>query len=390
MTPPSPVWSPGSLPVSSAPSAIPLPMISSTIPLPIASPVATPTAPFWRRDPIIEIGTFELYRGIHQDHTQRLDAMPPTVFADIDKDVRELYTRLLFEDLLSELGSELTFLACSELRTSELDTSELKTSEYRFLKIFILASYEQELYIQCAGSDTRPPMLDRTDFASWKQRIRLYCRGKENGVNILKSIDEGPFLMGTFRETLAEGTEGALHLEDHESQLYDDFEHFRQHKGETIHDYYVWFAKLINDMRNIKMTMSRMQLNSKFVNNMLPEWGRFVTVVKLNRGLRDSNYDQLYARGSFDVIVGMDWLSKRRAPVFFVKEEEHGVHLKLELELLTEEEKFMLSKANLVTDALSRKERVKPSKLFERWYTFSKDKRNLILAAQMMRSRKRK
>ncbi|GKF17087.1 retrovirus-related pol polyprotein from transposon TNT 1-94 [Tanacetum coccineum] len=48
-------------------------------------------------------------------------------------------------------------------------------------------------------------------------------------------------------------------------------------------------------MRNIKMTMSRMQLNSKFVNNMLPEWGQFLTAVKLNRGLRDSNYDQLYA-----------------------------------------------------------------------------------------------
>nr|GEW30189.1 retrovirus-related Pol polyprotein from transposon TNT 1-94 [Tanacetum cinerariifolium] len=97
--------------------------------------------------------------------------------------------------------------------------------------------------IQCASSDTRPPMLDRTDFASWQQRIRLYCR----------------------------------------------------HKGETIHDHYVRFAKLINDTRNIKMTMSRMQLNSMFVNNMLPEWGRFVTVVKLNRGLRDSNYDHLYA-----------------------------------------------------------------------------------------------
>ncbi|GJX10844.1 hypothetical protein Tco_0200703 [Tanacetum coccineum] len=214
--------------------------------------------------------------------------------------------------------------------------------------------------IQCAGSDTRPPMLDRTDFASWQQRIRLYCRGKENGVNILKSIDEGPFQMGTFRETLAEGNEGALHLgperprvysdlspedkerynadiratnillqglpkdiyslinhytdakdiwdnvkmllegskltkEDRESQLYDDFEHFRQHKGETIPDYNVRFAKLINDMRNIKMTMSRMQLNSKFVNNMLLEYGRFVTAVKLNRGLGDSNYEQLYA-----------------------------------------------------------------------------------------------
>ncbi|GKD53519.1 hypothetical protein Tco_1286906 [Tanacetum coccineum] len=214
--------------------------------------------------------------------------------------------------------------------------------------------------IQCAGSDTQPPMLDRTGFASWQQRIRLCCRGKENGVNILKSIDEGPFHIRTFQETLAQGNEGALHLgperprvysdlspkdkerynadiratnillqglpkdiyslinhyidakdiwdnvkmllegseltkEDSESQLYDNFEHFRQHKGDTIHDYYVWFAKLINDMSNIKMTMSRMQLNSKFINNMLLEWGRFVTAVKLNRGMRDSNYDQLYA-----------------------------------------------------------------------------------------------
>nr|GEU95106.1 retrovirus-related Pol polyprotein from transposon TNT 1-94 [Tanacetum cinerariifolium] len=182
--------------------------------------------------------------------------------------------------------------------------------------------------IQCAGSDTRPPMLDRIDFALWQQHIRLYCRGKENGVNILKSIDEGPYQIGTVQETLAESTEGAPQFgperhrvysdltpeekdryntniwatnillqglpKDIYTLLYDDFKHFRQHKGESIHDYYVWIAKLINEMRNIKMNMSRMQLNSKFVNNMLPEWGRFVTAVKLNRGLRDSNYDQLY------------------------------------------------------------------------------------------------
>nr|GEW39370.1 integrase, catalytic region, zinc finger, CCHC-type, peptidase aspartic, catalytic [Tanacetum cinerariifolium] len=76
--------------------------------------------------------------------------------------------------------------------------------------------------IQCASSDTRPPMLDRTDFASWQQRIRLYCRGKENGVNILKSIDEGPFQMGTVREPLAEGTEGAPHLGPERPRVYSD------------------------------------------------------------------------------------------------------------------------------------------------------------------------
>nr|GEW80522.1 integrase, catalytic region, zinc finger, CCHC-type, peptidase aspartic, catalytic [Tanacetum cinerariifolium] len=65
-------------------------------------------------------------------------------------------------------------------------------------------------------------MLDRIDFASWKQRIRLYCRGKENGVNILKSIDEGPFQMGTLRETLSEGTEKALHLGPERPRVYSD------------------------------------------------------------------------------------------------------------------------------------------------------------------------
>nr|GEW62049.1 reverse transcriptase domain-containing protein [Tanacetum cinerariifolium] len=68
-----------------------------------------------------------------------------------------------------------------------------------------------------------------------------------------------------------------LTKDERESQLYDQFEHFCQNKCETIHEYYVRFSSLINDMRNIKMTMSKMQLNSKFVNNMLPEWGRFVT-----------------------------------------------------------------------------------------------------------------
>ncbi|GKA27636.1 retrovirus-related pol polyprotein from transposon TNT 1-94 [Tanacetum coccineum] len=36
--------------------------------------------------------------------------------------------------------------------------------------------------------------------------------------------------------------------------------------------------------------MPRMQLNSKFVNNMLPEWGRFVTTVKLNRDSLNPSY----------------------------------------------------------------------------------------------------
>ncbi|GJV03915.1 hypothetical protein Tco_1337484 [Tanacetum coccineum] len=168
--------------------------------------------------------------------------------------------------------------------------------------------------IQCAGSDTRPPMLDRTDFASWQQRIRLYCRGKENGVNILKSIDEGPFQMGTFRETLAEGDEGALHLGPERPRVYSDLSPedkdrynadiratniLLQGLPKDIYSLINHYTDAKDIWDNVKMllegALGRMQLNSKFVNNMLPEWGRFVTAVKLNSGLRDSNSDQLYA-----------------------------------------------------------------------------------------------
>ncbi|GKA66272.1 hypothetical protein Tco_0766080 [Tanacetum coccineum] len=56
------------------------------------------------------------------------------------------------------------------------------------------------------------------------------------------------------------------------------------------------FHKQSNDnMRNIRMTMPNIQLNSKFVNNMSPEWDRFVTAVKLNKGMKEINHEQLYA-----------------------------------------------------------------------------------------------
>ncbi|GJW61904.1 hypothetical protein Tco_0111239 [Tanacetum coccineum] len=51
--------------------------------------------------------------------------------------------------------------------------------------------------IQEAGSDTRPPMLDRTDYESWSQRIRLYYRGKENGYT--RNYPEGGVLLGPER-----------------------------------------------------------------------------------------------------------------------------------------------------------------------------------------------
>ncbi|GKF32679.1 hypothetical protein Tco_0102477 [Tanacetum coccineum] len=76
--------------------------------------------------------------------------------------------------------------------------------------------------IQAAGSDTHSPMLDRTDYESWSQRIRLYCRGKENRLHILQSIDQGPFELGTTRNTLGTTSEGGVLLGPERPRTYDD------------------------------------------------------------------------------------------------------------------------------------------------------------------------
>nr|GEZ64376.1 hypothetical protein [Tanacetum cinerariifolium] len=134
--------------------------------------------------------------------------------------------------------------------------------------------------------------------------------GKDQEEYILQSINEGPFKMGQCRDDIASGTNGLylgpkrdrvvadlsqakkerlradihamnillrgmpidiyklinhntdakdiwdnvnmllegyeLTKDDHKSQLYDEFEHFGQHKGENIHDYYVRSSKEFN------------------------------------------------------------------------------------------------------------------------------------------------
>ncbi|GJY99140.1 hypothetical protein Tco_0516570 [Tanacetum coccineum] len=65
-------------------------------------------------------------------------------------------------------------------------------------------------------------MLDRTNYESWSQRIRLYCRGKENGLLILQSIDQGPFELGTTRNTLGTTLEGGVLLGPERPRTYED------------------------------------------------------------------------------------------------------------------------------------------------------------------------
>ncbi|GJW52962.1 hypothetical protein Tco_0097047 [Tanacetum coccineum] len=56
-----------------------------------------------------------------------------------------------------------------------------------------------------AGTNNRPPMLEESDFESWKIRIERYIRGKPLGKLIWKSIKNGPTPHPTITVTTGEG-----------------------------------------------------------------------------------------------------------------------------------------------------------------------------------------
>ncbi|GJR92970.1 hypothetical protein Tco_0265144 [Tanacetum coccineum] len=138
--------------------------------------------------------------------------------------------------------------------------------------------------------------VDRTDFESWQQRICLYCLGKDNGENIMKSITEGPFQMGTLYKILQKmlkqldgvalqlGIQKELH---HSSTL-----HCRQRHLGQLKMILEGFRKLIKNEKH-QMTMSECSLTLKFCEQHVTEWSRFL-LKSTNRGLKESNFDQLY------------------------------------------------------------------------------------------------
>nr|GEZ21631.1 hypothetical protein [Tanacetum cinerariifolium] len=94
-----------------------------------------------------------------------------------------------------------------------------------------------------SGADNRPPMLEKDMYDSWKSIMELYTLNRQHGRMILESIENGPLLWPTVEEN----------------------------------------------------GLEQFQVNTKFLNTLPPEWSKFVTDVKLVRGLHTTNVDQLHA-----------------------------------------------------------------------------------------------
>ncbi|GKD38167.1 hypothetical protein Tco_1258374, partial [Tanacetum coccineum] len=200
-----------------------------------------------------------------------------------------------------------------------------------------------------SGGDNKPPMLEKHLYDSWKSRMELYMMNRPHGRMILASVEKGPLVWPTIIEDgvtrpkeyieltptetiqadcdiksiniilqglpteiyalvsqhrvakdiwkkvrlLMQGT--SLTKQERECKLYDEFDKFTYKKGESLHEYYLRFTLLLNDMNIYKMPLEQFQVNTKFLNTLPAEWSKFVTDVKLVKDLHTTNVDQIHA-----------------------------------------------------------------------------------------------
>nr|GEX12883.1 ribonuclease H-like domain-containing protein [Tanacetum cinerariifolium] len=142
-----------------------------------------------------------------------------------------------------------------------------------------------------AVSENCSPMLEKGMYDSWKTRILLYIRVKENGETLVDSIENGTY------QLLPEITVKA--------------------------------AYGVTDIKLIPMSMSNIQINTKFVNHLQPEWIRVAKEVREMRqrfpkplALLANTYNPPHSCSKFQYV--------RYAKI--IKLQEHGSSMHLEIQ----------------------------------------------------------
>nr|GEZ13246.1 hypothetical protein [Tanacetum cinerariifolium] len=72
-----------------------------------------------------------------------------------------------------------------------------------------------------------------------------------------------------------------------------EFGKFTSLDGESMESYYIRFYKLMNEMIRKNLTVTTMQVNVQFLQQLQPEWSRFVTIVKQQHKLDEVSYHKL-------------------------------------------------------------------------------------------------
>ncbi|GJZ17937.1 retrovirus-related pol polyprotein from transposon TNT 1-94, partial [Tanacetum coccineum] len=210
-------------------------------------------------------------------------------------------------------------------------------------------TYQQSLAE--AGSETRPPMLERGSYIPWASRFKRFLnRKRENRKWLLKALEDGPYVFRNITPTgstlprlqdvedlqgddllyydaemeltnmillsipneiynsvdscktakemwdrverLMRGT--IQNQVDRETRFTNEFDQFVAEPGESLVSVYNRFAQLMNDLERNNMKFPTVSVNTKFLNSLQPEWLKYVTQVCLAKKLTVDSFDDLF------------------------------------------------------------------------------------------------
>nr|GEY62919.1 hypothetical protein [Tanacetum cinerariifolium] len=154
--------------------------------------------------------------------------------------------------------------------------------------------------IRTAGSESRPPMLNKENYVLGSSRLLRYAKSRPNGKLIHNSIINGPYVRRmipkpgdtnrkvpvneTFH-TILLGLPGDIYAAvDSCENAQEIWLRVQQMMNGSDIGIQEKKAKLFNEWES----------NLKFLNNLQPEWSRHVTIVHQTKDLHTADYTQLY------------------------------------------------------------------------------------------------
>ncbi|GKD54079.1 hypothetical protein Tco_1287466 [Tanacetum coccineum] len=161
-------------------------------------------------------------------------------------------------------------------------------------------STQQDIY--AAGSENRPPMLNKDNYVPWSSRLLRYAKSKPNGKLIYNSIMHGLYVRRMIPEPRDPDREVPVAKTFHE-QTDDELtnKEVKQMEGDD-HAIHIILIGLPEDIYAVGDSCETAQEiwftstdgNLKFLNNLQPEWRLHVTIVHQTKDLHEVDYTQLY------------------------------------------------------------------------------------------------
>nr|GEZ07742.1 hypothetical protein [Tanacetum cinerariifolium] len=175
-------------------------------------------------------------------------------------------------------------------------------------------STQQDIY--AAGSESRPPMLNKKNYVPWSSRLLRYAKSRPNRKLIHNSILNGPYVRKmilkpgdanrkiTVTETFHLQTDDELSNKELK-QIEADDQAIQTILLDLLEDIYA-AVDSCETAQEISLRVQQMMKGSdigiqekttnnlKFLNNLQPEWSRHVTIVHQTKDLHTADYTQLY------------------------------------------------------------------------------------------------